>query len=232
MSKNYDNSVVIKPWGQEYNIFRVKKNFAITYLKINKGNSTSLHCHPKKKTGFLILSGGAHVQLGIYKKNTFYYKPMSILVLRPGLFHKISASKNKNLFALEIETPYIKSDLIRFQDEYGRQSKGYESLKHAEKLETKNTIFKSPKANKTSIYKLNNVKLAISYLKNFESYKDYDDKSISIICDGELTEKNGRTVISAGEIVRSYTLKKLGNIYKIKNKILIIKASKVKKYLK
>ena len=79
---------------------------------------------------------------------------------------------------------------------------------------------------------MNNVKIAISYFKNFNSYKDYDDKSISIICDGELTEKNGRKVISAGEIVRSYTLKKLGNIYKIKNKILIMKASKIKKDLK
>jgi hypothetical protein len=201
-------------------------------LNINKGNSTSLHCHPKKKTGFLILSGGAYVQLGIYKQNTFYYKPMSILVLRPGLFHKISAPKNKNLFALEIETPYIKSDLIRFQDEYGRQSKGYESLKSTKKLETKNVIFKFPKKNKTNIYKLNNVKLAISYFKNFNSYKDYDDKSISIICDGELIEKNGKKVISAGEIVRSYTLKKLGDIYKIKNKILIMKATKIKKDLK
>ena len=148
MSKNYDNSVVIKPWGKEYNIFRVKRKFAVTYLKINKGNSTSLHCHPKKKTGFLILSGGAYVQLGIYKRNTFYYKPMSILVLRPGLFHRITAPKNNNLFALEIETPYIKSDLIRFKDEYGRKNKGYESLKNSEKLKNKNIIFSLPKANK------------------------------------------------------------------------------------
>ncbi len=230
MSRNYDNSVVIKPWGKEYNIFRIKRKFAVTYLKINKGNSTSLHCHPKKKTGFLILSGGAYVQLGIYKKNTFYYKPMSILVLRPGLFHRITAPKNKNLFALEIETPYIKSDLIRFKDEYGRRNKGYESLKYSEKLENKNIIFSLPKANKPNIYKLNNIKIVLSYLKNFNDYKNYDDKSVSIICDGQLTEKNGRTVISTGEIVRSYTLKKLGNFYKIKNKALIIKATKLKRY--
>ena len=229
MTKNYDNSIVIKPWGKEYNIFRVKKKFAITYLKIKKNNCTSLHCHPKKKTGFLILSGGAYVQLGIYKKNTSYYKPMSILVLRPGLFHKISAPKNTDLYALEIETPYIKSDLIRFKDEYGRQSKGYESLKYSKKIETKNVIFKLPKVNKPNIYKLNNVKIVLSYFKSFNSYKNFDDKSVSVICDGELTEKNGRTVISAGEIVRSYTLKKLENFYKIKNKILIMKAIKLKK---
>ena len=31
---------------------------------------------------------------------------MSILVLRPGLFHRIKASKKSDLFALEIETPH------------------------------------------------------------------------------------------------------------------------------
>ena len=76
---------------------------------------------------------------------------------------------------------------------------------------------------------LNNVKIVLSYFKSFNSYKNFDDKSVSVICDGELTEKNGRTVISAGEIVRSYTLKKLENFYKIKNKILIMKAIKLKK---
>ena len=49
----YDTRIVVKPWGEEYNIFRNKKKFAITYLKIKKNLSTSLHCHPRKKTGFL-----------------------------------------------------------------------------------------------------------------------------------------------------------------------------------
>tara|TARA_A100001015_G_scaffold199456_1_gene222663 strand:+ start:1313 stop:1486 length:174 start_codon:yes stop_codon:yes gene_type:complete len=52
INKNYDNSKVIKPWGEEYNIYRNKKKIAITYLKIKKGQSTSLHCHPKKKQVF------------------------------------------------------------------------------------------------------------------------------------------------------------------------------------
>ena len=69
MIKNYDNIAIIKPWGEEYNIFRNKKKVAITYLKLKKGFSTSLHCHPQKKTGFLILKGTAEVQIGIYRKN-------------------------------------------------------------------------------------------------------------------------------------------------------------------
>ena len=57
---------------------------------MNKGFSTSLHCHPSKKLVF-DTKGTAEVQIGIYKKNIKKYPPMSILVLRPGLFHRISA---------------------------------------------------------------------------------------------------------------------------------------------
>ena len=52
MKKNYNNRVILKPWGEEYVIFKDKKKIAITYLKLKKGFSTSLHCHPNKKTGF------------------------------------------------------------------------------------------------------------------------------------------------------------------------------------
>ena len=55
MKINFDNRVILKPWGEEYNIFRNKKKIAITYLRIKKGLSTSLHCHPSKKTGFFHL---------------------------------------------------------------------------------------------------------------------------------------------------------------------------------
>ena len=65
----YCNNVVYKPWGYEYVIYNNTNRLAITFLKINSGHKTSLHCHPKKKTGFIILSGKAQVQIGIYKKN-------------------------------------------------------------------------------------------------------------------------------------------------------------------
>ena len=40
----------------------------ITFLNIKYNHKTSLHCHPNKKTGFIILDGRAEVQIGIYKK--------------------------------------------------------------------------------------------------------------------------------------------------------------------
>ena len=64
----YRDKVVYKPWGYEYVVYSSSNRLAITFLKINYGHKTSLHCHPKKKTGFIILSGKALVQIGIYKK--------------------------------------------------------------------------------------------------------------------------------------------------------------------
>ena len=152
---------------------------------------------------------------------------MSILVLREGLFHRIKASKNTDLYALEIETPYIKSDLIRMEDNYGRRDHEYESLKMTKKITNNSTIFKIPKINKKKNYFLNGVKISFFYLKNFKYFKNFEDKSISIICDGEMINDKGRVVISAGEIVRSYTLKNLGEYFKINKKMLILKAKKI-----
>tara|TARA_B100001173_G_C15963015_1_gene536531 strand:+ start:239 stop:922 length:684 start_codon:yes stop_codon:yes gene_type:complete len=226
MKFNYDNRVVLKPWGEEYNIFRNKKKIAITYLKMKKGFATSLHCHPKKKTGFLILKGTAEVQIGIYKKNIIKYPPMSILVLRPGLFHRIKASKNNDLFALEVENPYLKNDLIRMKDNYGRSKKGYEKLNSTRALNRRDSIFTIPKKNHIKKYKLNDIKIEISYYKNFKNIKSYDDKSISIILDGKIVSDKKKTVITIGEIVKSYTLKQLTSYFKIDDKILLLKASK------
>ena len=86
-SSFYDNKVVIKPWGYEYVIYNNASRLAITFLKIKPGHKTSLHCHPKKKTGFIILSGKAQVQIlkenfGDMKKKC--NKLLGIVVL--GLF--------------------------------------------------------------------------------------------------------------------------------------------------
>ncbi len=227
MKFNYDNRIVLKPWGEEYNIFRNKKKIAITYLKMKKGFATSLHCHPQKKTGFLILKGTAEVQIGIYKKNIKKYPPMSILVLRPGLFHRIKASKESDLFALEIENPYLKNDLIRMQDNYGRSKKGYESLTSTRAFNKNDPLFQIPKKSSKKKYNLNGIKIEICFYKNFKNLKSYDDKSISIILDGKIISDKNKTVITTGEIVKSYTLKQLADYFKLDSNILLLKASKI-----
>ncbi len=151
---------------------------------------------------------------------------MSILVLRPGLFHKIKALNKQDLYALEIENPYIKTDLIRMEDDYGRKNSGYENLVQSVRLNKNDIVFKTPLIKKTNRYILNNIKIEIFHLKDFKKYNSYDDKSVSIILDGCLVSSSRKIVISVGEIVKSYTLKKLSESFKVSSKILILKASK------
>ena len=167
MNMNYNNRVIIKPWGEEYVIFKNKK-IAITYLKI-KRDIQLLYIVILQKKLVLILKGTAEVQVGIYK-NIKKYNPLSILVLRPGLFYKIKANNKTDLYALEIENPYLKQDLVRMEDNYGRRKKGYESLKNSRKLNSQDIIFKIPRKNKNYNYSLNGIKINIAYYKNFNSF--------------------------------------------------------------
>ena len=117
----YDNRIVFKPWGYEYVVYRYKNILSVTLLTINPTKSTSLHCHPTKKTGFVLLDGKALIQLGLWKSERKIYKSPSKLMIRTGLFHSIKCVSKKPLLALEFETPINKNDLVRFNDKYGRE---------------------------------------------------------------------------------------------------------------
>jgi mannose-6-phosphate isomerase-like protein (cupin superfamily) len=236
MKYNYDNRIILKPWGEEYNIYRNKKKCAITYLKIKKNFSTSLHCHPKKKTGFLIISGTAEVQIGIYKENIKKFKPLSRLIFRPGLFHSIKAVSKKGLYALEFETPYLKKDLVRLRDNYGRKSKEYEGKKFTKNLDSKSIKFKVPKLGESSKYRFNNKEIIIEKTKNLKNLSMKDKNSTLAILDGHLTDKRGQKVISYGEIIKTTTLKILSESFEIIKPLTIMRFSinknKIKKTYK
>ena len=125
-SSFYDNRVVYKPWGYEYTIYRNLNHLSVTFLKINYNKSTSLHCHPNKKTGFIVIGGKALIQLGLWKLHSKYYNAPSKLMIRTGLFHSIKAASKNGVLALEFESPVDKNDLIRFKDDYGRETRPYE----------------------------------------------------------------------------------------------------------
>ena len=220
-NKIYNNYMVKKPWGEEYTIFSNKKKIAITLVKIKPGKMTSLHCHPSKKTGFIILKGSPKIQVGIHKKNTWKSKVLSILVLRPGLFHSLSnPDKKKDVIALEFETPYMKEDLIRFKDKYGRQKKGYESKKFMKKLTNKNILFINTNYKKN--YSLFNRKITIEKIRSRNQILKYSNKSVCAILDGKIVDINKRTVISFGEIIKTKTLKMLTKRFYIHKPIKVL----------
>ena len=224
----YSDKVVYKPWGNEHVVYSDSNRIAITFLKINHRHKTSLHCHPNKKSGFIILSGKALIQVGIYKENKKYCGPLSRLVFRPGLFHSIKAISKEGVCALEFETTFNKNDLVRFKDDYGRQSKLYEGKKFTKTLPSNFIKFKKPKLGKKQKYRFNNLEITLEVKKNLKNLDKKDPMATSVILDGKIVDNNGLNVICCGEIVKTSTLKILSDVFKIKKQLTILSVSKKK----
>lgn len=112
---------VKKPWGYEYLLYE-NENVGLWYLNIKQNAKTSLHCHPNKKTGLIVLAGTAEVN---FLSNSFRLYPNDKIMIRQGVFHSTTAN-DTDLELLEIETPKQKTDIVRIKDAYGRAGQPYE----------------------------------------------------------------------------------------------------------
>lgn len=224
--KEYDKKIVTKPWGYEYVAYRDKDKLAITFLNIHKGKSTSLHCHPLKKTGFILLEGKAKIQLGLWKVESKIYKAPSKLMIRTGLFHSIKAMSNKGVKALEFETPVKKNDLVRYKDKYGRKSKPYEGKKYIKPLNKNDITFKKPKYKLNQNYKVGRLNISLQIHKDFKNIISKKNSNIFAIIGGKVVDKKNRNVLSVGDIIKTGTFKKLSKVFKIKKYLSVVSVFK------
>ncbi len=127
---DYSNVIVKKPWGYEYLIF--KNDFvAMWLLQIIRKRKTSMHCHPNKKTGLVLLSGTATC---FHSDGKIELNPLDGIVIGKGAFHcteaynslPIQPISENGIWVIEIESPPSKTDLVRMKDEYGRAGTSYE----------------------------------------------------------------------------------------------------------
>lgn len=120
---DYSNVVVTKPWGYEYLWFQ-NASVSAWMLRLLPGQSTSLHCHIRKRTSLVVVAGEV-----VCSTLTDRYKMSSLdaVVLEPCVFHTTQAVAKDGAWVLEIETPPLKGDLIRLKDAFGRENIGYES---------------------------------------------------------------------------------------------------------
>ena len=219
----YDNRIVYKPWGYEYVVYRNLNHLSVTLLSIDYNKTTSLHCHPKKKSGFILVSGKALFQLGLWKKRSEVHSSPSKRMIAMGLFHSIKALSKNGLLALEFETPVNKNDLVRFKDDYGRQQKSYEGEKFTKNIGSKFIKFKKPKLGLKQTYKMNKVKISLEVHKNFKRITRNKRNTIFGILDGAIVDKYGRSVLSYGDIIRTNDLKTLSEVFKIKKYLSVVK---------
>jgi mannose-6-phosphate isomerase-like protein (cupin superfamily) len=200
------NKLVIKPWGSEYLIYGNKK-IAAWFLNISHKKATSLHCHPLKKTGFILLGGSVSINIGFYQKKKI--KALDKVMIRPGLFHSTKAISKGGAQIIEIETPNKKEDLIRFKDNYGREKKPYESKKNIITLPKNSLKIKNKKD-----FVFNNCKFKIKKYKKILSKDLSNKKEIYAVLDGGLGTNSKNLVLSPGDIVRTNTIKKLVTSFK------------------
>lgn len=118
------NLVVNKPWGQEHLMFG-NNTVEIWHLTIKHLHSTSMHCHPNKKTALIILSGQA---LFSSLNKSIQLNSLDGVIIDAGTFHCTQAVSKNGITMLEFETPPMKHDLIRLEDKYGRVTNGYEGI--------------------------------------------------------------------------------------------------------
>jgi len=113
---------ILKPWGWEMEIWN-SRDLGITYLNIIGGKSTSLHCHPNKRTGYIVLKGEVEVE---FLAGTKRYKAGDRVNFRPSLFHRSQALTSEAIL-LELESPPDKNDLVRLEDPNHRIDSAYEN---------------------------------------------------------------------------------------------------------
>jgi hypothetical protein len=215
---NYNINLVKKPWGYEYLAYE-NDLVALWFLYIKHTHSTSLHCHPNKTTGLILLDGKAEVS---FFNNTNKLLPTNKIMIRKGLFHSTKSTDEKGSWIFEIETPVNKQDLVRFRDNYGREGKPYEDDSHEiPKLEDCLWIEDQPKN-----YPFANCILEVKNIKKISDFLAIEDSLNIIFLKGGLLADYGSCVAAPGDIIQSSVIKQLTGVFKIvdpKTLILIVK---------
>ena len=224
-NKFYDNKVVKKPWGYEYVVYRDKNKLCVTLLSINYNQKTSLHCHPNKKSGFILLKGKASFQLGLKKKNQEIHSSPSKRMIARGLFHQIKSLSRSGLLALEFETPVDKNDLVRFKDKYGREKKNYEGKKYTYIADSNFIKFKKPTKKNSQEFVFGDIKLNLEVHNNFSSILKNHKSTLFAIIEGSISNHKNKNVATCGDILRLDDLKILSKVFKIKKNLKVAKVS-------
>ena len=202
---SYDKTIVKKPWGYEYLAYENDK-VGLWFLYIAKDQQTSMHCHPNKTTGLILLDGEAELS---FLSDSYKLKPVSKTMIRKGLFHSTKATSENGAFVFEIETPVQKHDLVRLEDKYGREGKPYED-----------STFETPKQedclwieNKDSEYNFANCNIKVEKITDIDILNQKEDSENIMFLDGGIVTEDGDMVAQAGDIVSGKIIKKLIKLF-------------------
>lgn len=192
--------VVNKPWGCEYLVYS-NPSIEIWHLFIKRLASTSVHCHPNKKTGLILLEGEAIFST---LNESMKLNPLDSIVMEPGVFHSTQAVSEGGIHMLETETPPDKHDLVRLQDKYGRVKLGYEG-KEAMFEDRENCLrflnCSTPNIIEKDFY---NKRVCIQSINKLEEevHRHIKNSEVVVILDSK-NSREPEPIFSVGDIIKS-----------------------------
>lgn len=205
----YAEVIVTKPWGHEYLMYQ-NAYVGIWYLFIKHGAHTSLHCHPKKKTGLVVLSGEAEVR---FMNESMKLTTMGRLIIRPGLFHSTAALSPEGVALIEVETPPIKTNLVRLKDTYGRQEASYESDEALLPIHDGCVRIEVPGKGVGEVYRLHGCALMPERVDDIASLRDRSPDELILVLEGGLLSCTDEYVLGAGDVVTISTVNRLAETF-------------------
>lgn len=218
---DYAKVVVHKPWGYEYLMF--ENDFvAIWILHLKKGEATSMHCHPRKKSSLIVLSGKV---LASTLNEWFELTELGGLIYEAGVFHTTKALTD-DVFVMEIETPPLKKDLVRLKDSYGREGKGYEGKKEMSRdLSRFKYVFFDLKTLKNQPQKpINNtlISFKVCSLDCLDKEIDRKKNKVYSVVEEKVIDNNDKSLFGVGSIFEADSLENHHGIRLFKNCLLLI----------
>jgi len=206
---SYDISVVKKPWGYEYLAYE-NENIGMWFLNINKNQSTSMHCHPLKTTGLVLLDGIAELSFLGDKR---ILNSLDKVMIRRGLFHSTKALSD-TVSLLEIETPKDKHDLVRLNDKYGRELKPYEDETFEYPKKDDCLWIEEPKLGESISYNFCNSNILVETISDISIINNKKDTDLLVFLKGGLIrniDNREHLVTIPGDVGFGNIIKKVSN---------------------
>ena len=111
-------NVYYRPWGKYINLFE-GKGFLVKELTVNSKSSISLQKHHHRSEHWMVTQGTPKITIN---NNKFFKKQNQSAFIPKGAVHRIENLYNKPVKIIEVQTGSIlkESDIVRYQDVYGR----------------------------------------------------------------------------------------------------------------
>jgi mannose-6-phosphate isomerase-like protein (cupin superfamily) len=207
---SYRSNIVKKPWGYEYLVYE-NEDVGLWFLHIDENQSTSMHCHPKKTTGLVVLDGTIELSFLADKREL---NKLDKIMIRRGLFHSSKASSVGGAEIFEIETPKDKHDLVRLNDKYGRESKPYEGASFEEEKQNGLLWIEEPVLHSSNTYTLSNCSLLVETIDDISVINNKHDEDLIMFLRGGMVRKIDRVsycVTIPGDVGKASIVKQVSH---------------------